>query len=189
MRLIVMGLGGPPGALATALLLLVGAWMFNELFQPFEGRFGLPRIERPEHTVAEVHGRVMKAPQSLQGGPAPEDAQLLRFHARLAESPLSDWADTYCRDFESNPAVLVRVSERLEPVLAIARQAGLEGAMRVHGEKAAAASPERHHAEWETAAVLAAWALVLREHLEAGDFDLLYGPFTAVLPVPVPTRM
>lgn len=80
--------------------------------------------------------------------------------------------------------MLARVSEKLEPVLAAARQAGLEGAMRLHGEKAATASPERHHAEWETAAVLAAWALVLRDHLDAEDFDLFYGPFTAVLPVP-----
>lgn len=88
-----MGLGAP-STLLTLVQALAGAWMFNEIFQPFEGRFSLPRIERPEHTVAEVHARVMNALHALHEGPAPEDTLLTRFHARLAESPLSDWADT-----------------------------------------------------------------------------------------------
>jgi hypothetical protein len=182
------GLGAPHVTLLTLLLAIVGLWLINEIWQPWEGRFTKPWSEKPEHTVAEIHGRVMHALQGLPSGEVPSDPQLDRFHARLDAAEVSDWADTYCRDFEHNPQVLREIANRLDGILALGRQTGRSPALRHHGEAAAGHVPERHHAEWETAAVLAAWALVLREDLKPEDFELLYGPFTAVLPVAAPAR-
>ena len=189
MRMSLLGLGSlgvPHVTVLTLVLAIFGLWLVNEIWQPWEGRFTKPWSEKPEHTVAEIHRRVMQALQSLPAGEVPADHQLDRFHARLDAADVSDWADTYCRDFEHNPQVLREIANRLDGLIALGRRSGRSAALRQHGEAAAAHVPERHHAEWETAAVLAAWALVLRDDLTPEEFELLYGPFTAVLPVAAP---
>jgi hypothetical protein len=182
-----IGFYPPPHVTAiTVLLAALGLWLLNEIWQPFEGRFTIPRWDRPEHTVAEVHGRVIQALESLPAAAVPDDPQVARFLSRLEAAEVTDWADTYCRDFEHNPRVLHEIAEDLQRVISVGHRTGKSAALRKHGMAAAAHVPERHHAEWETAAVLAAWALVLRDDLEPDEFNLLYGPFTAVVPVAAP---
>lgn len=171
-----------PITLFTVVAALFGLYMLNDLYQPFEGRFewgpdpGAPSLESIHQALLLRQSRLPRTAEPLP----PSVEEFLRL-ARAAE--LSDWNDSYCRNLESNPTTRDAVKERLPRLLKEARRQRRLAILGSAGAAALATVPERHHVEWETAALLAAWASALDDRLSPEDRALFSGPFR-VAPVP-----
>ena len=125
------------------------------------------------------------------GGDADDNTVLREFFTRLRKVPLSAWIDAAVPyadtrgedDFESEPTSVARARLR---AIVDRMPAGLTLAKARVQDYAAVAEGFAPHgvvSRMRRVALTAALALIARPHLSQADFERLYRPFSALIPV------
>lgn len=124
-------------------------------------------------------------------GDADDNTLLREFFTRLRKVPLSSWIDAAVPfvdvrgddDFESEPTAAARarlraIVDRMPAGLTLAKSRVQDYAAVAEGF-----APHGVVSRMKRVALTAALALLARPHLSKADFDRLYKPFSALIPV------